>query len=330
MNATVLSHAGVQSYSENGIDKFATDVWEGLSQQPKRLYSKYFYDAEGDKLFQEIMASPEYYPTNCELEIFRDRTAELAEMMTSANAPFDLVELGAGDATKSQHLLKYLADRDTPFTYMPIDISGHILDELQVRLNNEIPQLTVSCLSGEYLDMLDRAMSLSSRRKIVLFLGANIGNMESSECIIFCKQLRERLRPGDLALIGFDLKKHPRIVRAAYDDKEGITARFNLNLLQRINRELGADFHIDQFEHYQTYDPVTGACRSYLVSLQAQRVNISGRYFNFSCDEVIYMEISQKYSPQDIVTLAGQSGFIPIHTCYDSKGWFADVFWEAM
>ena len=326
MNVNVLSR---HILTDTAKEQFATDVLDGLSQSPKRLHAKYFYDKEGDKLFQEIMASPEYYPTRCELEIFRDKTAELADLLTTGPA-FDLIELGAGDATKSQYLLKYLANRHRSFTYMPIDISGNILAELQNRLERDIPHLSIHCLEGEYLDMLDKVRTLSSRRKVVLFLGANIGNMEAHEAVSFCRSLRERLQPGDLALIGFDLKKHPRIVLNAYDDSEGITARFNLNLLKRINRELNANFITEQFEHYQTYDPVTGACKSYLVSLSEQQVTICNNHFEFGRDEIIYMEVSQKYAIEEITSLAAKSGFMPVQHIYDSRYWFADVCWRVI
>jgi len=326
MNANVLS---CHIVTDTATDPFATDVLDGLSQSPKRLHAKYFYDKEGDKLFQEIMACPEYYPTRCEWEIFRDKTAELANVMITGEA-FDLIELGAGDATKSQYLLKYLVDRHTAFTYMPIDISGNILDELQNRLEKEMPDLSLHCLEGEYLEMLDKATALSSRRKVVLFLGANIGNMERREAVAFCRSLRERLQPGDRVLIGFDLKKHPRIIRNAYDDSAGITAKFNLNLLKRINRELNANFITEQFEHYQTYDPMTGACKSYLVSLCDQQVTICKNNFNFRRDEVIYMEVSQKYAIEEITTLAGKTGFRSVQNTHDNSRWFADVCWEVV
>lgn len=326
MNANVLS---CHITTDTVADTFGADVLNGLSQSPKRLHAKYFYDKEGDKLFQEIMSCPEYYPTRCELEIFRDKTAELANAMITGEA-FDLIELGAGDATKSQYLLQYLVDRHTAFTYMPIDISGNILSELQNRLETVMPDLSLHCLEGDYLEMLDKATALSSRRKIVLFLGANIGNMEPREAVAFCRSLRERLQPGDLVLIGFDLKKHPRIIRNAYDDSAGITAKFNLNLLKRINRELNGNFITEQFEHYQSYDPMTGACKSYLVSLCDQQVTICKNHFNFRRDEVIYMEVSQKYAIEEITTLADKTGFRSVQNTYDTRRWFADVCWEVV
>ncbi|MCC9138484.1 L-histidine N(alpha)-methyltransferase [Pontibacter silvestris] len=312
------------------LEKFCKEVLEGLQSKPKRLQSKYFYDKEGDRLFQQIMACPEYYLTDCEEEIFRNKTKELASIITSHSSPFDLIELGAGDATKSQYLLQYLADTQETFTYMPIDISGNILSILESRLKREINGLNIRSLEGEYFDMLGRAAELSHRRKVVLFLGANIGNMEPQAANAFCRELRARLKPGDLVLMGFDLKKHPKLILDAYSDRAGITSRFNLNLLERINRELDGEFNLDQFEHYQSYDPLTGACRSYLVSKTDQEVLVAGQPIDFRQDEIISMEISQKYDPEEITSMAKQADFMPIGYLTDSRNWFLDTFWQCV
>ncbi|SFD07591.1 dimethylhistidine N-methyltransferase [Chitinophaga sp. CF118] len=313
------------------MEKFREEILDGLNQTPKRLQSKYFYDKEGDALFQQIMACPEYYLTRCELNIFQHKTAQLAGFIRSYfNKEFDLIELGAGDATKSQYLLKYLADQETTFTYIPVDISGNILSLLKKRLIAVIPDLDIRCLEGEYLDALSNAIELSSKPKVVMFLGANIGNMEPHEATVFCRSLREHLKPGDLVIIGFDLKKHPKVILNAYNDQAGLTSQFNLNLLTRINRELNANFIIEQFEHYQTYDPCNGACKSYLVSLQDQIVTIGHKKITFTHDETIFMEISQKYTLKEIDFLAENSGFMPVHNCADPKGWFVDAFWKVV
>lgn len=311
------------------LEQFRTDVLNGMNKTPKALQSKYFYDATGDGLFQQIMAMPEYYITRSELDIFKNRTQELAEIITGDGTAFDLIELGAGDATKSSFLLKHLLDEKANFTYMPIDISGHILDVLDEKLNIEVPGINVVCLEGDYFDMLKRAANLSSRRKVVLFLGSNIGNMEVSEAASFCVELRKNLSPGDIALIGFDLKKNPQTILDAYNDKAGITAAFNLNLLTRINRELGADFKVGHYAHYQNYDPLTGACRSYIISLEEQDVTIDKNLIHFDKDEAIYMEVSQKFSQDDITQLALTSGFAIAGAVTDSKGWFTDSLWVA-
>jgi len=309
--------------------EFYTDVIKGLTANPKRLSSKYFYDAKGDKIFQELMACEEYYPTNCELEIFSQKTAELAQAIAGDGGPFDLIELGAGDATKSTYLLRYLLEQKVDFTYLPIDISENVISYLDATLPKTLPGLNITGLNGEYFDMLKKAATLSSRRKVVVFLGSNVGNMPVSDAIAFIKELNDHLSPGDMLLIGIDLKKAPKTVLAAYNDKEGITKRFNLNLLERINRELNADFDIAQFDHYATYDPETGACKSYLVSLSDQTVHIGDERIRFAKDEYVYMEISQKFTIAQTEQMAREAGFTPIRELFDSKQWFMDAVWEA-
>ncbi|MGY3214800.1 L-histidine N(alpha)-methyltransferase [Mucilaginibacter sp. HD30] len=309
--------------------QFYTDVVKGLSTYPKRLSSKYFYDAKGDKIFQELMNCEEYYPTNCELEIFSEQTAELGQAIAGDGGPFDLIELGAGDAMKSTYLLRYLLEQNIDFTYLPIDISDNVISYLNSTLPVTLPGLNITGLNGEYFDMLKKAANLSSRRKVVMFLGSNVGNMPVSEAIGFIKELKRNLSQGDMLLIGIDLKKAPKTVLAAYNDKEGITKRFNLNLLERINQELHGDFDLEQFDHYASYDPETGACKSYLVSLCDQTVSIGDETISFAKDEYIYMEISQKFTIKQTEQMAREAGFTPVRELFDSKQWFMDAVWGA-
>lgn len=311
-------------------DQFLQDVWQGLSSKQKYLESKYFYDEKGDVIFQKIMDCSDYYLTRCEMDILKNKTAELAFPITAPSTPFDLIELGAGDASKTYFLLKHLLKSNAEFVYKPIDISGHILNVLEDNLSQQLPELKVTPFEGDYFAALNKICQTSTRRKIVLFLGSNIGNMQLDESQAFCQQMAKRLNPGDFAIIGFDLKKNPKTILKAYDDDEGVTSEFNLNLLRRINTNLNANFNLDQFEHYQNYDPLTGACRSFLVSLQAQTVNIAGKIFNFAKDESIYMEVSQKYSPEDIDELAVSSGFKAVSHCYDHKKWYMDAIWKVV
>jgi L-histidine N-alpha-methyltransferase len=308
---------------------FYDDVINGLQSVPKRLHSKYFYDAAGDKLFQELMGCREYYPTRCELEIFSKKTGEMGKAIIARGDSFDLIELGAGDAMKSTFLLKYLLEHKADFAYLPIDISANVIAYLNSTLSATLPGLQITGLNGEYFDMLDRAASLSNKRKVVLFLGSNIGNMSIIEAGAFINRVRDHLNPGDMLLVGMDLKKNPKTVLAAYNDKGGITKRFNLNLLGRINRELGADFNIGQFEHYPTYDPETGACKSYLVSTADQEVQIGDENIQFLKDECIFMEISQKFTIAQTDQIANNNGFKPVTRFFDSKKWFVDVIWIA-
>ena len=324
-----IAIGGINRPEITKTSQFYDDVITGLSAQPKFLNSKYFYDAVGDKLFQDLMNCEEYYPTNCELEIFREKTAEICKAMIGDGDAFDLIELGAGDATKSAYLLGYLLDNKADFTYLPIDISDNVISYLNITLPVTLPGIKITGLNGEYFDMLEKAAAVSNKRKVVLFLGSNIGNMGHDDAVGFCRELRAHLSDGDMLLIGFDLKKNPKTVLAAYNDKEGITKRFNLNLLDRINRELDGNFDVAKFEHYPTYDPATGACKSYLISTCDQQVNIGAKTIAFLKDEYIFMEISQKFTIAQTEKMAIDSGFKPIHHFLESRSWFTDAIWMA-
>ncbi|MEO6838172.1 MAG: L-histidine N(alpha)-methyltransferase [Ginsengibacter sp.] len=310
------------------MENFLKDVLRGLQSSPKYLESKYFYDKKGDELFQKIMSSDDYYLTNCEMEILSEQKGKIAEAVSVSDGKLDVIEFGAGDATKSIYLLKELCERNAIDNYFPIDISKNIIGMLNTNIPNEIPGLKIHGLHGEYFDMLTEANRISKRKKLVLFLGANIGNFKFDAMPAFCKKLRSLLSEGDMVLIGFDLKKDPKKILAAYDDSEGFTRQFNLNLLHRINIELGSDFDLNNFKHYAMYDPDSGACKSYLVSMKEQKVCINGTPINFKKDETIFMEISHKYSVEQIDTIAVQCGFIPGTHFFDTKEYFVDVIWQ--
>lgn len=313
------------------MNNFLQDVLQGLTSEPKKLQSKYLYDEHGDMLFQKIMHSDQYYLTDCELEIFKVRCREITDIVSRFKDGFDLIELGAGDAFKSSHLIKCFLDNKLDITYYPIDISDHTVQLLENKLPAKFPGLKLKGLNGEYFQMLKQAMQLSDRPKLVLVLGANIGNMMPAETQKFCIQLRNYMKKNDLALVGFDLIKNPWIIFNAYNDRRGITRDFNLNLLTRINRELDADFNISRFEHFENYDPERGVCKSYLISMEDQLVNIQGGHIiSFAENECIFMEISQKYTIPQIGDLAEQTGFKPVTCLFDSKKWFTDVIWECI
>jgi L-histidine N-alpha-methyltransferase len=312
------------------MDKFLEEVLQDLGSTPKILRSKYFYDDAGDALFQQIMNCDEYYPTKCEAEILKNKAEEIALTLKNGFESFDLVELGAGDATKTTFLLQALMQAGTKFTYMPVDISSNIIDYLEENLPKTIPGLQIQGLNGEYFDMVEEANIKSSQHKAVLFLGGNLGNMPPESAIDFCIKLGKSLQKGDLVLIGFDLKKHPGVIRSAYSDSAGLTKAFNLNLLKRINKELNANFDLEQFEHYASYDPSSGACKSFLISLKPQEVLVGEQTFYFHQDECIFMEISQKYSIEEIDAMAKEAGFKPVKHFYDSKHWFLDTVWQVL
>jgi dimethylhistidine N-methyltransferase len=316
------------TYTET--ERFREDILAGLSASPKFLQSKYFYDAEGDKLFQQIMDCPEYYLSRCEMEIFSSQSAAIAQTLLRKNKEFDVVELGAGDAVKSTHLLRYLSEKGIDYTYYPIDISENVIHLLEKELPERIPGVNVSGLNGEYLDMVEKVNLISDRRKVYLFLGSNIGNFTTQHAIDFLLELQKQMTCGDLLLIGFDLKKNPKQILEAYNDEKGVTKAFNLNLLNRINRDLGPVFDLTQFDHYPTYDPITGACRSYIISLVHQHVMIGEELLEFEKNEAIYMELSQKYSVQEIEVITNQTGFRPVDYFFDGRKWFLDMVWEKL
>ncbi|MTB49377.1 L-histidine N(alpha)-methyltransferase [Lewinella sp. W8] len=308
------------------ISAFAADVFEGLASTPRRLSSKWFYDERGDALFQQIMGMPEYYLTDCELEIFQTAGPELLDAI--GNRSFDLIELGAGDGTKTQFLIEQFLAAGANFTYRPIDISAHAIEILGNLIRRRWPTLPFKPVQDDYFSALDRlGKSQGDHLRLVLFPGANIGNFAPEEAVQFLRHLRKFLREDDLLLVGFDLKKDPAIILAAYNDPAGYTAAFNLNLLRRINEELGADFRLDQWKHWETYNPVSGATRSYLVSLADQSVRLPdyGRRFRFDVWEPIEVEISQKYNRPEIEAMLQQAGFTFLRHLEDSRGYFSDA-----
>ncbi|GEP52599.1 dimethylhistidine N-methyltransferase [Flavobacterium noncentrifugens] len=309
--------------------RFYNDVISGLSGFPKQLFSKYFYDAIGDKLFQQIMNCDDYYLTKCEMEILELQTEAIIDSI-SADDYFELVELGPGDGTKSIKLLKELTHKKADFTYIPIDISHSVIDNLEALVADTLPEVKTSGMNGDFFDMLNQLRNSNGARRVVLCLGGNIGNMTVGESHAFCGKLRQSLSKGDKIIFGFDLVKNPKIIRRAYDDSEGITKRFNLNLLERMNRELCSDFDVKKFEHYCSYDPETGSCKSYLVCLQDLEVHFPEAVIPFKKDEYIHMEISQKYTLSQISDMAHKTGFVVDRNFFDSKKWYVDSVWEAV
>lgn len=311
------------------LNQFAADVLAGLSSSPKYLSSKYFYDDEGSRLFQQIMKLPEYYLTGCEKEIFETQAPEIFQAFSDGGAGFDLIELGAGDGSKTAILVDQFLSRGADISYSPIDISHEALDALTAKFADEFPSLRMNARQGDYFNILRSVAGESARRKVLLFLGSNIGNFSREASVEFFRQLRGVMTANDLLFVGFDLQKDPHVIAAAYDDPEGVTARFNLNLLTRINRELGGDFDIEKFAHYANYRPIEGSARSYLVSRERQTVHIAalGRDFEFAQWEAVFMEISQKYSLQAIETLAADSGFRIVHNFFDSRRYYCDSLW---
>jgi L-histidine N-alpha-methyltransferase len=318
------------SMTQPELTRFATDVLAGLSATPKQLSSKYFYDDEGSRLFQQIMDLPEYYLTACEYEIFSRQTEDIFRAFANGDNFFDLIELGAGDGTKTAVLIDHFLRRNANITYSPIDISEEALDFLTTKFNAEFPGLRMEPKRGDYFQILRSLKNGNGRRKVLMFLGSNIGNFTRDQSLAFFRSLREVMNSNDLLFIGFDLQKDPHVIVRAYDDSQGVTARFNLNLLRRMNRELGANFDLDKWTHYAVYRPVECAARSFLISCENQVVRIDAldRDFEFEQWEAIFVEISQKYSLTMIENLALESGFSIKQNFFDSKHYYCDSLWQ--
>jgi dimethylhistidine N-methyltransferase len=304
------------------------DLTAGLDSRPRRIPSKYFYDDQGSRLFAHITDLDEYYPTRCEQEILREQSQILLQSIR-AEEPLNIVELGAGDGRKIGPLLEASRERFARVTYRPVDISVQALQDLRGRLRKQIPDLQVEpCL----LDIEKNLAKLPLNREgtnLILFLGSSIGNFTPQEQRKFLQDLRGVMHKRDFLCVGFDLKKDPHIMLKAYNDSEGVTREFNLNLLRRFNRELGADFDERAFEHVASYNPATGAMESWLVSQKEQTVSLPKihRTLHLDAFEGIQVETSWKFSLREIRALAKATGFTQVRSLYDHSGWFVDEVW---
>ena len=310
------------------LTAFARDVLDGLTGSPKKLSSKYFYDAEGDRLFQQIMRMPEYYLTDSELEILKTHKQAILEQI--GREPFDLIELGAGDGFKTRYLLEHFLEQGADFRFEPVDISASVLQQLEDNLKKAIPDLRIRSLQGDYFEVLEEVNRKTGRKKVILFMGANIGNLPLNGAQQFLKRIAVNMHSGDQVLVGFDLKKDPQVILDAYNDPAGITAAFNLNLLRRINRELGGHFPIGHFRHWESYNPVSGEAKSYIVSEKEQSVRIDALETSvvFHAWEAIEVELSLKYSLADIEATAESTGFEVVQHFFDEKRYFVDSLWK--
>lgn len=309
--------------------QFADDVKAGLSAPLKSIPYIYFYDERGSWLFQQIMQLPEYYLTACEVCILDTYKEQMLKHFSAKNKNFNLIDLGAGDASKTKCLLEYYVEQKTNFKYTPVDLSTSILSALSESLDAAYPNLKHKAINADYWDAMEQLRE-QKERKIVLFLGANIGNFTYDESVNFLTTLKSYLSPGDMVLIGFDLKKRPEIIHKAYLDSKGITAAFNLNLLHRINQELGGNFKPNYFRFYPYYNPQTGELRSHLVSQKEQTVQIEALNMEVHFDqwESIHTEISKKHTIKEIEELAASTGFSIKEHFIDSKAYFVDTLLE--
>jgi dimethylhistidine N-methyltransferase len=299
---------------------FAEDVRRGLTASPKVLLPKYFYDTLGSRLFEAICELPEYYLTRAETEIFASHAGEIAAAL---DGRLRLVELGSGDAQKTRLLIAAVLARQGELDYVPIDISQSAIEQSSDRLLGTYPELRITAYVAEYQEALraicHEPLPPGVARTLVPFLGSTIGNLDP-ERIDLLQDIRRCLRPGDGLLLGTDLRKDERVLLAAYDDALGVTAAFNLNLLVRINRELGGEIDLAAFRHRARYDPEKGRIEMHLESRRDQAVAIRGLGLEvaFAAGEAVHTESSYKFSPEQIVDLAGRTGFELRRTWTDS------------
>ena len=310
-------------------NQFARDVLEGFAAPNKHLSSKYFYNQRGDELFQEIMKLEEYYLTRAEYEILETYQEQISALC-AGGGKFRLLELGAGNGLKTKILLQHFLSRGSTFEYVPVDISSNVLNNLVASFKGKFPTLNISPICGDYLKALADLKEDGTEKNVVLFLGANIGNFSETGRSSFLSSMADSLKKEDVVLIGFDLKKDPKIIRDAYDDRKGFTRDFNLNVLQRMNDELGANFDLDKFIHYPTYDPVSGKAESYLLSKTKQSITIAklNAVINFEEWEPIHFEISRKFSPKEIRIMADKYSFKTVAHLSDKGKNFIDALWQ--
>lgn len=308
---------------------FALDVLMGLCSKPKHLAAKYFYDERGSQLFLRITHQREYYLTDTEAEILRAHAAELASLVEGD--PISIVELGPGDGSKSRLLIEAFLRDGRTVDYHGIDISPRALDQLAGNLPHH-PRLKLHGVVAEYFTGLHHVGTSHDRPLLVLFLGSNIGNLDRQQNQVFLRRLWQRLDHEDHVLIGFDLKKDVSLLTRAYNDQAGYTREFNLNILDRINRELGGNFDLSGFQHFGVYNPVLGAMESYLLSTRDQDVYISAlqRHFHFAAYEPLHLEYSFKFLEDDISFLSNRIGFRIDRNFSDERHWFVDSLWTVL
>jgi dimethylhistidine N-methyltransferase len=297
-------------------DSFREDVIAGLSLPQKALLPKYFYDARGSRLFEAICRLKEYYPTRSELALTRSHISEISRF---ARKNSTLIEYGSGESLKSRLLIQALR----PAAYIPVDISDDALRKATAGLRRRFPWLDVLAVHGDFSRPLKIPVAQAKGRRVVYFPGSTIGNLTSEEAHSFLRMTRGQVGPSGAMLVGVDLKKDANVLHAAYNDAKGVTAAFNLNMLARINRELGGDFKLSRFRHYAFYNAALGRVEMHLVSLQRQNVNVGNHRFSFDAGESIHTENSYKYSVEGFRALAKSAGFKGDKVWLDAKGLFS-------
>jgi len=296
---------------------FAADTIKGLSSRPKFMSAKHFYDETGSKLFEAITRLPEYYPTRSEIEVLRGKGGEIASLIPQSAA---LIEFGSGSSAKIRILLEAAPKLAA---YVPVDISADYLEAEAVQLRRDFPKLSVLPVAADFTKPFELPAKVRALPRVGFFPGSTIGNFEPLAAVSFLRNAARILGRGAVLIIGVDLVKSPRVLHAAYNDAAGITAAFNLNLLARMNRELGADFELSGFAHRAFYNRERQRIEMHLKSRRRQRVTIDGNAFEFARGEMIHTENSYKYTPEGFASLARQGGWIERALWTDRNGYFS-------
>ncbi len=302
------------------LAEMRTDVLRGLASKPKRLPSKYFYDARGSELFEQICAQPEYTLTRDELAIMRVHAHEIAAAL---GANVRLVEYGSGSGLKTRLLLRHL---QTPAAYVPVEIARDALRASVAKLASEFPQIEMLPMCADFTQpvALPRA-GRSAQRTVIYFPGSTLGNFDAHDSVRLLKQMRAEVGEGGAALIGIDLKRDRVTLEAAYNDAAGVTARFTLNMLARFNRELGANFDLSAFRHRARWNALAGRIETHLVSARAQSVRVANHTFHFEIDEAMLVEYSCKYSLEEFSALAARADLRVTRSWSDAQSRFSVV-----
>lgn len=311
-------------------EDFINDVLVGLSKTPKSIPAKYFYDDNGSVLFQKITKEKDYYLTKAEYLILEKNQSKIPKLITNLGE-INIIELGVGDGHKSKLIIDAFLSRNIKTNYYPIDISSQAMVLLEQNLSQS-PLLNTQGIIADYFAGISYISSISNNPQLVLFLGSNIGNLNSHERTSFIARLWQNLKANDYVLIGFDQKKDISMLNRAYNDSRGITKEFNLNLLRRMNSELGANFNIEKFMHYGFYNPILGAMESHLISNAAQSVYIKAlkRHFHFDKFEPIHLEYSFKFTSRDIESLCVNSGYSLVRNFLDDQDFYCNSLWRVI
>ncbi len=310
----------IETFREKCPVAAGEDVIKGLTQTPKTLPPKYFYDDQGSLLFEKICALPEYYVTRTETRILQDYASEIAHL----TGPCEIVELGSGSSTKTRILLDAYQELGHPLHYLPIDISGGILEQSAYALLKDYPTLHIHGIVSTYETALKHLNDSPLPARMIGFIGSTLGNLKPQECHIFFSHIVEALQPGDYFLLGVDLHKSKSILEPAYDDSQGITAEFNLNMLRHLNHLFEGDFNLQKFEHLAFYNETEHRIEMHLKSLRSQTVELKklNLTLEFVAGETIHTEISRKFAIQKIQEELLDFGLVSLHTWTDENQWF--------